>query len=83
MDKGTWDIDCRYLLITIALIHSYFNEIFVHGKLLHSSASRTHVTIYDVQKCQQNTRESGRLYSVVVTSRTDNREIAVRRDPDA
>ena len=42
----------------MALIHSYFVDIFVHGKLLHSSASRTHVTIYDVKKCQQNTRES-------------------------
>ena len=54
----TWGIDCRFLLITMALIHSYFVDIFVHGKLLHSSASRTHVTIYDVKKCQQNTRES-------------------------
>ena len=42
----------------MALIHSYFVDIFLHGKLLHSSASRTHVTIYDVKKCQQNTRES-------------------------
>ena len=42
----------------MALIYSYFVDISVHGKLLHSSASRTHVTIYDVQKCQQNTRES-------------------------
>ena len=42
----------------MALIHSYFVDIFVHGKLLHSSASRTHVTIYDVKKCQQNTHES-------------------------
>ena len=54
----TWGIDCRFLLITMALIHSYFVDIFVHGKLLHSSASRTHVTIYDVKKCQQNTLES-------------------------
>ena len=42
----------------MALIHSYFVDIFVHGKLFHSSASRTHETIYDVKKCQQNTRES-------------------------
>ena len=53
----TWGIDCRFLLITMALIHSYFVDIFVHGKLLHSSALRTHVRMYHVQKCQQNTRE--------------------------
>ena len=58
IDKITWQIDVRCFLITMALIHSYFVDIFVHGKLLHSSASRTHVTIYDVKKCQQNTRES-------------------------
>ena len=51
-------IDCRFLLITMALIHLYFVDIFVHGKLLHLLDSRTQVTIYDEQKCQQNTRES-------------------------
>ena len=58
IDKITWQIDVRCFLITMALIHSYFVDIFVHGKLLHSSASRTHVTIYDVKKCQQSTHES-------------------------
>ena len=58
MSKITWQIDVQFLVITMALIHSYFVDIFLHGKLLHSSASRTHVTIYDVKKCQQNTRES-------------------------
>ena len=58
MSKITWQIDVRFFLITMALIHEYFVDIFLHGKLLHSSASRTHVTIYDVKKCQQNTCES-------------------------
>ena len=50
----------------MALIHSYFVDIFLHGKLLHSSASRTHVTIYDVKKCQQNTRESMPKYQTLL-----------------
>ena len=54
----TWEIDCRFSLITMAFIHSYFVDIFVHGKLLRSSTSRTHVIIYDVKKSEQNTRES-------------------------
>ena len=35
----TWEIDCRFSLITMALIHSYFVDIFVHDKLFYSSAS--------------------------------------------
>lgn len=43
----------------MAFIHSYFVANFVHTctKLLHESDSQTKVTIYDVQKCQQISRE--------------------------
>ena len=56
----------------MALIHSYFVDIFLHGKLLHSSASRTHVTIYDVKKCQKNTRESMPNYFTSILLKGDN-----------
>ena len=45
----------------MALIHSYFVDIFLHRKLLHESAKRTNVTIYHVKKYQQNTSESMQL----------------------
>ena len=48
------------------MIHEYFVNIFVHGKLFYESASRTHRTICHVQKCQQNTSESMPLLSTKI-----------------
>ena len=50
------------------MIHEYFVDIFVHGKLFDESAKRTNGTICHVQKCQQNTSESMSLLS----TKTDN-----------
>ena len=56
-------VHVKFHLVTFALIHSYFVDIFVHGKLFHESAKRTNGTIYHVKKCQQNTSESMPLLS--------------------
>ena len=48
------------------MIHEYFVDIFVHGKLFYESAKRTNRTICHVQKCQQNTSESMPLLSTKI-----------------